>query len=165
MALVDDRMKMPLLYLDSSIWSFAVADDAPDLRRATEELFDHIRNLEWGVLISPVVTDEIDRASIEKRDRILSLVHEISPERIEISGEALSLARDYIHAGVLSERHGNDCLHVAIATLARCQYLLSWNFRHLANSRRAERFLEVNRALGYNWRLRICNPSEVYGFL
>jgi hypothetical protein len=37
-----------------------------------------------------------------------------------------------------------------------------WNFRHLANVRRAARFLAVNGLHGYTERLAICNPLEVY---
>ena len=155
-------MKPPRFYLDSSIWNLAVADDVPDYREATEEFFDHVRTFGWEVLISQVVFNEIEQTSEPKRDRMKKSIETVSPKRTPTTEAALFLAREYIDAGVLTERHRNDCLHVALATVAECDFLLSWNFRHLANIRRAARFLAVNTLHGYTQELRICNPLEVY---
>lgn len=155
-------MRPPRIYLDSSIWSFAVADDVPDYREATEEFFDHVRTYAWEILISQIVFNEIERASDQKRGQMKELIQSISPKRVRTTEAGLFLAREYIRAGVLSERHRNDCLHVALATVAECDFLLSWNFRHLANIRRAAQFLAVNTLHGYNHELVICNPLEVY---
>lgn len=81
---------------------------------------------------------------------------------VPLTEEVFSLSREYIRAGVLPDRHRNDCLHVAFATIAECDFLLSWNFHHLANLRRAARFVAVNTLLGYTKELMICNPLEVF---
>ena len=155
-------MKPPRFYLDTSIWSFAFTEDAPDYRADTEVFFDHVRVFGWEVLISQIVSDEIERAPNPLRENIQALIQKISPVVIPITEEVISLSREYIRAGVLSERHQNDCLHVAFATISECDFLLSWNFHHLANLHRASRFVAVNTLLGYTKRLVICNPLEVY---
>lgn len=86
----------------------------------------------------------------------------IQPTFAPLDRDASVLAEAYIDAGVLSPRHRNDCLHVAIATLSHCDFLISWNFRHLANVRRSTAFIAVNQLHGYNKELKIYNPLEVY---
>jgi hypothetical protein len=54
-----------------------------------------------------------------------------------------------------------DAAHVATATVHECDYLLTWNLRHIANARirRAlERIIEAN---GYR-RTTICTPEELF---
>lgn len=43
----------------------------------------------------------------------------------------------------------------------RLDVLVSWNFRHIANVRRAERFNAVAVLQGYHHVLRIVSPGEV----
>lgn len=155
-------MKPPRFYLDSSIWSFALADDVPDYREATEEFFDHVRTFAWEIVISEAVFREVGEAPFEKRIQLVDLIGKHSPSEIRLDEEALSLAKAYLDAGVLTELHEDDCIHVACATRGECDYLLSWNFRHLANTRKAARFVAVNVLHGYNKEIKICSPLEVY---
>lgn len=155
-------MKPPRFYLDSSIWNFAVADDVSDYREATEEFFDHVRTFGWETMISEMVFQEVGEAPIKKRNRLVRLIQEYRPTEIPLDEETLFLAKAYLEAGVLTAQHEDDCIHVACATCGECDYLLSWNFRHLANTRRAARFLAVNILHGYNKEIKICSPLEVY---
>jgi len=60
-------------------------------------------------------------------------------------------------------RYRDDANHVAICTVARLDYLVSWNFRHLVNVDRANGFNSVNILQGYPL-VRIVNPLElIYG--
>ena len=43
----------------------------------------------------------------------------------------------------------DDAYHVAVCTVARIEYLVSWNFEHLANVRREAGFNAVNLLQGY----------------
>jgi hypothetical protein len=45
----------------------------------------------------------------------------------------------------------NDSLHVAYATVHELDFLLSWNFQHLANVRREARILAINLKEGYRY--------------
>jgi hypothetical protein len=51
-------------------------------------------------------------------------------------------------------------LHVAYATLARADVLVSWNFKHLVNPLRERAFNGVNVANGYGF-VSIMTPAEV----
>lgn len=63
-------------------------------------------------------------------------------------------------AGVVPAKKRDDARHVAIATVARLEILVSWNHRHLANERKRILFNEVNRLAGYE-ELAIHTPFEV----
>ncbi len=54
-------MKIPKVYLDTSVINFLFAEDAPEKQEITIEFFNEYinRNL-YGVFISPVVVDEIN---------------------------------------------------------------------------------------------------------
>lgn len=67
-------------------------------------------------------------------------------------------------AGPLPRKVEADALHVASATLYGCDYLLTWNFKHLANAiieRHVERILRTH---GYE-PPTVCTPDELRGGL
>ncbi len=70
----------------------------------------------------------------------------------------------YLRAGVVTPKYADDALHVAQATLARVDVIVSWNFKHLVNPTRIRMFNGVNLAQGYGLVV-IMTPSEVIGFL
>jgi hypothetical protein len=45
-------MKRLKLYLETSVWNFLFADDAPDKKAATEKLFSEIENGKYAIFIS-----------------------------------------------------------------------------------------------------------------
>ena len=45
--------------------------------------------------------------------------------------EIEELAKNYIKEEIFPEKYYDVALHVAIATVNRIDYLLSWNFNHL----------------------------------
>jgi hypothetical protein len=155
-------MRAPRFYLGSTIWNFALAEGVPEYRDATDELFEHVRAFGWETFTSEVVLAELREAEEPKRSRLLGLIGHWNPVEVPVDEEVLTISEAYMTAGVLSDRHREDCLHVACATIAECDYLLSWNFRHLANARRASRFVAVNMLHGYTKVIRICTPLEVY---
>jgi hypothetical protein len=52
----------------------------------------------------------------------------------------------------------DDAQHVAVCSVARLDYLVSWNFKHLANARRESGFNAVNMLQGYP-AVRIVAPT------
>ena len=54
--------------------------------------------------------------------------------------------------------YDDDARHVAICTIARIEYLVSWNFKQMANLRRESGFNAVNLLQGYR-PVRIVAPT------
>ena len=54
-----------------------------------------------------------------------------------------------------------DAQHVALATCYQMDFLLSWNFKHLANARKQTAIKVINETEGYFYPLTLTNPMEV----
>ena len=77
----------------------------------------------------------------------------------------VELLRDaYLTAGVVAAQYADDALHVAHATLARADVIVTWNFRHLVNPSRVRAFNGVNIAQGYG-PVIIMTPVDIDGVL
>ena len=64
---------------------------------------------------------------------------------------------------VLGPARHDDAAHVAIATAARADMILSWNFRHIVNYDKIHQFNRINERRGYP-PIEIHSPLEViYG--
>ena len=66
----------------------------------------------------------------------------------------------YIERSVLGQRFLNDMLHIALATIAEVDVLVSWNFRHIVRLDKIRLFNAVNLEQGYK-PLTIYSPREV----
>jgi hypothetical protein len=76
--------------------------------------------------------------------------------------ESAKLAADLLERGLFPAVARADANHLAVATCATVDYLLTWNYRHLANAQvlhRLENFL-VGRELHLP---RVCTPEELMG--
>jgi hypothetical protein len=58
------------------------------------------------------------------------------------------------------ETGGDDALHVALATVTRCDKIVSWNFRHIVHSDKIRYYHAVNLMQGYDL-IEIFSPKEV----
>jgi hypothetical protein len=77
-----------------------------------------------------------------------------------VSYQAESLARDLIKNGPIPQRAELDAAHIAVAVCGGMDFLLTWNFKHLANAttrKMIDRFCELR---GYEPCV-ICTPEEL----
>ena len=113
------------------------------------------------LVLSELTLRELESAPEEVR----RIVGQVPPENIEalsLNAEAEELAAAYIEEGVIGPRMRADALHIALATVARVDVLVSWNFKHVVNLRRIHAFNAVNLKNGYPI-LEIRTPREVLG--
>lgn len=131
-----------------------------------EEFADHsVRLMESFVrgerilVLSSLTLQELAAAPPEVRGR-LSAVPEACIETLQLGIEAQDLAEAYLSAGVLPTRMRADAQHIAIATVARVDVLVSWNFKHVVNLQRIHGYNSVNLRRGYQM-IEIRTPREV----
>ncbi len=154
-------MKKLRLYLDTSVWNFMYADDAPEKRDVTKIFFQQVCQGWHDAYISDVVLLECGNAPAEKSRQLLQLIESVQPTRLMVSEDARRLAASYIEAGVVPEQKLEDALHVAVATFHELDAVITWNFHHLANLRKKEFFHAVNLREGYFKPLELVTPLEV----
>ena len=76
---------------------------------------------------------------------------------------AEELAVLYVAKGGLPPRAKVDAIHIANATLAKCDIIASWNFRHITNIRAIKAVETVNAERGLG-RLEIYSPQSLIEF-
>ena len=114
---------------------------------------------EFVLVVSNLTIQELAAAPEAVRKR-LATVPEAHIETLQLDAEARELAEAYIAAGVLTDTMRADAQHIAIATVARVDVLVSWNFKHIVNLQRIHGFNSVNLRRGYPM-LEIRAPREV----
>lgn len=147
------------VYVDTSVFG-GVHDE--EFAEASERFFERVRAGEYLVLLSQVTLDELLGAPENVR-QVLGGLPAGSFVELPVDEDAKTLARAYVDAGALGQAFFEDASHVAIATVAGANLILSWNFRHIVNYRRIQKFNAVNLLNGYK-TMDICSPLEIeYG--
>ena len=116
------------IYLDTSVISALFDERTPERLSMTGDLWSK-KLIEYEVVISELVLDEIERANEQVRDKMLSLIKDFIV--LKVSEQAEELAQIYIKQGIFPEKYFDDALHVALASVNQIGILLSWNFTHL----------------------------------
>ena len=79
---------------------------------------------------------------------------------LDATPNAEDLARKLLDFGALPRRAADDAAHIAIAVTNGVDYLVTWNFRHIANAAMRSRIEHVCRQSGYEPSV-ICTPNEL----
>jgi hypothetical protein len=122
-------------------------------------LFELGRSGRLTILISQVVLDELTEAPQRVRDVLTSMPAE-SLQYVTLSDEIIQLRNAYLRAGILGPEWMDDATHVAAATVAGADAIVSWNFRHIVRLDRIGSYNAVNVEQGYR-PLIIVTPLEV----
>ena len=144
------------IYVDTSVVGGCYDDE---FRLPSRALFQMVKENRIVVLVSLILVDELMRAPTAVQ-KVLEELPLDALERVELTAEASDLQRAYLKARVVGAEHGNDALHVALATVARADLIVSWNFRHIVHFDRIRGFNAVNLKEGY-LPIEIRSPREV----
>ena len=134
------------LYLETSVIGAYLDNGEPFRRDLTIRWWEH-EMPGYRAVISPLVNRELERISEPHRSSYLNLT--LTLEQVELTEEASILADGYISRGIFHRKYIADALHVAIASYHKIDYLVTWNFGHLANVRRQARIRLFNTAAGF----------------
>jgi len=126
---------------------------------ASRKFFEKAAQGDFVILLSAQTLEELSLAPEPVR-RLLKGLAPSMVEEVPLDSTVQQLAQAYIDAGVLGQTWEGDCLHVAAATLANAELILSWNFKHIVNYNRIRGFNSVNISFGYR-SMTILSPLEV----
>lgn len=153
-------MRVPKLYLETTMFNFYFAGDAPEKRQDTLKLFAEIKAGKYEPYTSQYVIRELEMASEAKRNLMMGLIREYSVKIFEADVEAERLATVYIAAGIIPEKYSTDGLHIAIATIKGIDFIVSLNFKHIVKRKTIEMTELINFREGYK-KVGIYSPMEV----
>jgi hypothetical protein len=152
------------VYLETTIPSYLVARPSRDLliaahQQLTREWWES-RGPQFDLFVSEPVLDEAAAGDAILAKKRLALLADIGV--LALTDGILKLAKSLVAEGPIPPKAGGDALHIAIATAYACEYLLTWNCRHIANAeiQRAARL--VVRKHGFELPT-ICTPEELMG--
>jgi len=139
----------PSIYVETSIPSFYYeVRTEPEMvaqRRWTREWWDdHSRN--YDLLTSIAVTDELESGSFNAKADALALISDLP--LLDIDESIADTVATYIAHHVMPNDPAGDALQLAIASWHKCDFLLTWNCRHLANANKFGHIRRINTLLG-----------------
>jgi predicted nucleic acid-binding protein len=134
------------LYLETSIIGAYLDNGDPFRRDLTIRWWEHELK-EYRAFGSILVQRELERTNEPHRTSYLKLLKPL--DFLEITEEAAILADGYVARGIFHRKYLADALHVALASFHKIDYLVTWNFGHLANVRRQSRVRLFNTAAGF----------------
>jgi predicted nucleic acid-binding protein len=153
----------PRVYVETSVFSYLTARDSASLTGAARQLITRRwwkRRAEFELLVSEVVMRECrsgDPQAVARRIEALSDIPLLS-----LSAQAAQIAELLLVEGIMPAKAAEDALHIAIAAVHGVDFLLSWNFKHIANpviqAQIAARLAQLGLALPF-----ICPPEELLG--
>jgi len=152
----------PKVYIETTIISYLAARPSRDLIVAGHQQITH----EWwqttrpsfAAVSSQLVAREAGAGDSEAAAARLALLTGLT--LLEISEEALTLAQRLLQAKAIPQDFPEDALHVAVAVVNGIEYLLTWNYKHLANAGMRSKIEATCRELGYE-AVVICTPEEL----
>ena len=151
-------MRTPTLYLDTSVLGGYFDDE---WKEPTRELWRQMEAGQGRFQSSTIAFDELTNAPGNVRELFRETFD--PGALVAVTPEMEQLAAQYIEKAILTPKYTDDARHVAACTVAKIDFLVSWNFRHLVNVQREAGFNAVNLLQGYQ-TVRIINPLElIYG--
>lgn len=153
---------MKKVYLETSFISYLTARPSRDLvaaarQQITVEWWNRHRE-RFSLHVSGLVLREASLGNPLAAAARLAAASDIPV--LTASVEAELLARTLLAEGTLPAKAQDDAAHIAIATVHGMDFLLTWNFRHIANAERREAVATVCRMAGYAPSV-ICTPEEL----
>ncbi len=142
-------MTKPRVYVETTIPSFYhEIRQEPEMvaRRAwTREWWDEHR-MDYEVFTSDAVVDELERGDFVIKQDALKLIEELP--QLEIDQAIADIVSAYLAQKVMPADPAGDALHLALASYHKCDFLLTWNCRHLANANKFAHIRRINGILG-----------------
>ena len=142
-------MAKPSVYLDTSVLS------ALHYRGGSlQGIYRAMATADWWrgerarfrVYCSTVAEQELREGKYDAQKRALAEASRLP--YLPLTREARRYARAYVEEGLIPAGEEGDALQLALATVHGVDYLMTWNYAHLANAQVQARLLEMNQRLG-----------------
>ena len=152
----------PSVYIETSVASYLTARPSRDVviaayQEVTREWWRSARE-RFVLYASALVLSEAGIGDTEAARARLDVLGTVP--LLDATGEAVELTRKLVDFGAVPPNAADDAAHIAIAATNGVDYLVTWNFRHIANAVMRSRIEDVCRRSGYTPPV-ICTPNEL----
>jgi len=152
----------PRVYIETTVVSYLTARSSRDIviaghQQMTREWWRTAAD-RFELVISEFVIREAGSGDAQAAaDRLAALE---SVTLLDASDDAAVLAQRLIDDGAIPAQAVGDAAHIAVAVVNGIDYLVTWNFRHIANAAMRSHIERVCRNAGYEPTI-ICTPDEL----
>lgn len=150
----------PKVYVETTVVSDATALPARDLvlmaRQVVTREWLSSASSRFDLFSSDIVAREARRGDPDAAKRRVDVLHGL-PE-LHADSKAVALAKELIDRKAVPSEYPDDALHIATAALNGMDYLVSWNFKHIANGNTIPLVERIVRESGYECPC-ICTPQ------
>lgn len=153
----------PKVYVETSIPSFyhEVRTEPTMIARRewTREWWNNA-NDKYLLMTSIAVLDELNRGSFPGKTEAIELMSNLM--FVPVEPAIAEIVKVYIQQHLMPNDPVGDALHLALASYHKCDFLLTWNCRHLANANKFGHIRRVNVMLGL-YVPTLITPLELIG--
>lgn len=152
----------PSVYIETTVISYLTARPHRDIvvaahQQVTREWWEGAAD-RYQLIVSDLVLLEASRGDIVAATERMAVLEPLP--QLEITEEDRRLAQRLVDAAAIPATAAEDALHIAVAAANGCDFLVTWNFRHIANPAMKSRIADVCREAGYVSPV-ICTPEEL----
>ena len=115
------------IYVDTSVIGGCLDEEFAE---ESLRLFESARLGALSLLVSDVVLRELEDAPADVQ-RLLESLPESAVDSVPLTEEVLRLRDAYVARGIVGSKWMDDATHVAAATVAAADAIVSWNFQHI----------------------------------
>lgn len=153
---------MSSAYIETTIPSYHVARTSLNLlqasRQASTRLWWERGCSGFKLFTSLEAIEEAQEGDPEMAKARLALLQ--SATQLAITDEVAILAQQLVASGLIPNKAASDAIHIAVASVHRIDYLVTWNFKHIANPRTRERLRKTVHEAGFRLPV-LCSPDEL----
>ncbi|MBN1901740.1 type II toxin-antitoxin system VapC family toxin [Candidatus Sumerlaeota bacterium] len=139
----------PLVYIETTIPSFYFEERSePEMvarRNWTREWWQNYRRL-FVLVTSEAVLAELGEGDYESKNEAIALLKGI--DLLDVPDQVADIIDVYLDHSLMPRERVGDALHLALASYHKCDFLLTWNCRHIANANKFEHIRIINSRLG-----------------
>ena len=154
---------MEIVYLETTFFSF-YHDERPApaivaMRDWTRQFWEERRG-EYHLVTSEAVLDELRGGGAYHKEAALNMA--LTLPLLPVQNEIVEIVQAYVKHKVMPQDPAGDALHLALASFHACDYLVTWNCRHLANANKFGHIRTINQMLGLR-SPDLVTPQELLG--
>jgi hypothetical protein len=149
------------IYVETTIFSYLTGKPSANIinaaRQQTTNLWWENRRKDFQLFVALPVIDEASNGDPDAAAKRLAIIRKIPI--IGLTPEANELANFLTKETPFPANAEVDALHIAIACVNQFDYILTWNFKHIANAEIRSKLEILAESQGYRLPT-ICTPEE-----
>ena len=153
---------MATAYIETTIPSYYVARPSNSLIQASRQASTR----EWrdgGCSGLDLVTslETLDEAA--KGDEEMAVARQgllAAVRLLPVTDDVIALASTLVSTGLVPAKAASDAMHIAVASVHGIDYLVTWNFKHIANPFSRDRLRIAVAEAGFELPV-MCSPDEL----